>query len=140
MSRRALFFALVAAYWFGMAVFLYVAFRIGRRCAEPIENGDQCGSYLAGAWQATALEVLPIVAFLAALLLFTRFTRGWRLLVYGIQLGLTALIVLLVEASYGEFSLADETVAAPWLWVAIAAAGSLAGLIAVALKVAGLSE
>jgi hypothetical protein len=132
-----LFLLLVAAYWSGMAVFLRVAYLIGHQCTQPIEYGDQCGHYAAGAWPWTALEVLAVFAFLTALLVFMRAVRRWRLLVYGIQLVLTTLVATLVWLSYGEFTLADETTATPWPWFGIATGGELAALLAIVISIRG---
>lgn len=97
--------ALVGAYWFGMALPLGVAFLIGSaRCAWSELCGDEVPPpepfpHNYDAWQWGALQALAVFAFLAALLVFASRVRLWRLVVYAIHLGLTALVVLLVWLS-----------------------------------------
>ena len=138
MTWRSPFISLlVAAYWGGMAVFLFVAFRVGLSCAQPSESGDQCSdNYLGGAWQSDTLAVLSVVAFLAALLVFTRPGLRWRLLVYEIQLGLTAFVAWLfwLSVDLTEGGLADDVTTTRWPWFAIAAAAELAALLAIVIS------
>jgi hypothetical protein len=79
--------------------------------------------------------VLPLPAFLAGVLVFTRLVRRWRVLAYAGHFALIALVALLVMRSYGTYSLADERIASPGPWLVPAIAGEWAGLFALVISI-----
>lgn len=128
--RTALAVVLVAAYWGAMGVFLGVAYIIGAVTCDELcySERDEGWQYNADAWQWDALQVLAVLAFFAALLVFARRSRRWRLLLYRIHLGLVALLAPLLWIGYyasGNFDPERPPM------IALAIAGELAAVLAI---------
>jgi len=98
--RTPLIVLLVAAYWGAMAVsFGFALDVVGTNCDESCGDNGRW-QYDPQAWQWDALAALALIGFLSALLVFARRVRLWRLVFYGIQLALLALVAWLAGLGY----------------------------------------
>ena len=77
-----------------------------------------------------ALSTLSVVAFLFALLVFASRVRLWRLVVYGVQLGLTALVASFFWLERGAYFGARTMI----VLGVIAIGGELAALLAIVIS------
>lgn len=83
---------LVVTYWGTIALALGVALVYGGSVGCPCPAGEGW-QYDPGAWQWRALMWLAVFCVLSALIVFMRRGRLWRLVCFGIQVGLLALLV-----------------------------------------------